>query len=259
MPGKLTINGHVFAEMMQSPADIRMPNIMDNDACLYYILNGRGEVYSPTEKVVIQQKDSVLMKCGSYIGCFLDASPTNMHESVGFHFHPEVVQRLVKAGRLKFPESSSEEPVSAVKLAANRQLENYVSGLMYYLEHPEEASESFLEIKLEELFTILLTSGNTLPFLTNVISRLYLKQEVEFNKVIEANVFNNLSIPELAILTNRSESTFKRDFKKYYGQSPAKYLREQRLERAAELLRMSQSQISEVAWECGPLQQNILW
>lgn len=245
------LQGHVFAEMMATDREMRVPNIMDNDACLYYILSGRGEIYSPTEKVVIKQRDSVLMKCGNYIGCFMDAHPGNEHRSVGFHFNPELLRQLVKDGKLTFAVPVRREEVSAVRFAENEQLNNYLEGLMYYLDHPELASEPFVELKMQELLMILLQSGNAEPLLAEVLGRLYEPQEIQFDRVIEANLYHNLSIPELSLLTNRSESTFKRDFKKYYGTSPAKFFREKRLKRASELLLQSDMQVNEIAWECG--------
>jgi AraC-like DNA-binding protein len=69
--------------------------------------------------------------------------------------------------------------------------------------------------------------------------------------MIEANQYNNFTIEELAFLTHRSESTFKRDFKKWYGEPPAKYLKERRLQKALSLLHQPEYSVNEVAWECG--------
>ena len=100
------------------------------------------------------------------------------------------------------------------------------------------------------MVTILISSTHD-PLVSYIFGTINSREHLEFDKVIEANIFNNLSIPELAHLTNRSESTFKRDFKLYYKESPAKYLKTQKLEKAAELLRTPSLQVSEIAWECG--------
>jgi len=251
MKGQLLLHGHVFAELMQTSRDMRMPNIMEHDACLYYILNGRGEIYSPSEKVVMQSNESVLMKCGNYIGCFVDATPDNPHRSIGFHFHPDVVQRMIQSGRIAFDRSNHPVSVSAVRISSNDQLQNFVEGISYYLEHPEQASEAFVELKMQELLVILAQSGNASDQVLSVLRRLYKKEEIVFHQVIEANLYNNLSIPELSVLTHRSESTFKRDFKKFYQESPAKYFRKKRLSKAADLLLTSSLNINEIAWDCG--------
>lgn len=237
--------------MVSSPENMRLPNVMDNDACLYYILNGQGEIFSPTEKVTIAPKESVLMKCGSYIGCFVGASPTNPHESIGFHFHPDVVQKLVEGGKLTFPKSRMKSESQTVHFTGSPELEMYIQGMLFYLDNPSLVTEELIELKVQELLLILIKEGDSHPLVTDLLSRLYKREEFEFNRVIESNLYNNLSVPELAILTNRSESTFKRDFKKYYGDSPARYFRHKRLEKAAHLLQSTELPINEVAWDCG--------
>lgn len=63
-------------------------------------------------------------------------------------------------------------------------------------------------------------------------------------------MYNNLSVKELAFLTNKSESTFKLDFKKHYELSPAKYLKIKKLEHAKVLLHTSSLAISSIAYDC---------
>lgn len=55
-------------------------------------------------------------------------------------------------------------------------------------------------------------------------------------QVITANLFNNLTISELAFLCNMSLSTFKRQFKEVFHTSPGKYFLEQKINRAKQLL-----------------------
>jgi AraC-like DNA-binding protein len=52
-------------------------------------------------------------------------------------------------------------------------------------------------------------------------------------------------------MTNLSLSSFKREFKKNYGDSPASYIRNKRLEKSAELLRISEERITDIAFDCG--------
>ena len=188
----LSIGDDVFVEMMEVQSDIRMPNIMDHDACLFYVIEGASEVYSPTEKVVMNKSDSVLMKCGHYIGCSIGAGPSQPYQSVGFHFPPGIVGEFVKEGRIKLDAATPRAEVSAIRLTANRRLDNYVDGMLYYLEHPEEATDEFLKVKMHELLTILIQSGQAEPLLADVLSRLYSPQQIAFNEVIEANLYTRL-------------------------------------------------------------------
>lgn len=46
-------------------------------------------------------------------------------------------------------------------------------------------------------------------------------------------------------------SSFKREFAKLYNDSPANYIKTKKLEKAAELLLVSDQRITEIAFDCG--------
>jgi AraC-like DNA-binding protein len=52
-------------------------------------------------------------------------------------------------------------------------------------------------------------------------------------------------------MTNLSLSSFKREFKKNYNDSPANYIRNKKLEKAADLLLISEERITDIAFDCG--------
>jgi len=67
---------------------------------------------------------------------------------------------------------------------------------------------------------------------------------------MEANFYYNLALEEFAKLSHRSLSTFKRDFQKYYHQSPGKWLLQKRLDYSAVLLKNPALNVSQVAFDC---------
>ncbi|WP_250347248.1 helix-turn-helix domain-containing protein [Flavobacterium anhuiense] len=48
-----------------------------------------------------------------------------------------------------------------------------------------------------------------------------------------------------------SVSSFKREFAKIYHDTPANYIKMKKLEKAAELLQVSDQRITEIAFDCG--------
>ena len=85
----------------------------------------------------------------------------------------------------------------------------------------------------------------------SLITGLFTPTEINFKEVIESNLFNNLTLEELAQLTLLSLSSFKREFIKHYQTSPAKYIRKRRLEKAARLLIGTELRITDVAYDSG--------
>ncbi|MEO0534857.1 MAG: helix-turn-helix domain-containing protein [Cyanobacteria bacterium P01_A01_bin.123] len=68
---------------------------------------------------------------------------------------------------------------------------------------------------------------------------------------MRANLAQDLSILDLATLTSMSESHFSRCFKQSMGIAPYRYLMQQRVERAKQLLEQQSIPISTIALDCG--------
>ena len=70
-------------------------------------------------------------------------------------------------------------------------------------------------------------------------------------EVMEANYAYNLTIDAYARLTNRSVSSFKRDFQALYKTSPGRWLIDKKLDRAKQLLLQTAQAITDVAFDSG--------
>ena len=248
----LELFGHVFAECLTLDQDFRLQREMRDDACLAYIQEGKQEIYSPTQKIQATDKESILMKCGNYIANFRDVAPTAQFKSVVFHLDPEAIKKAFDNKDLDFlrVDKSQVARDPALKMAQNELLDSFVSSMMPYFDNPQMAKDELLLLKLKELVYILSDFGNN-PVVNQIIGTLYSPEEIAFDEIISANLYNNLSVGELAHLSARSESTFKRDFRKWYKESPAKYFKSKRLNKSSEILKNSNTPISEIAWECG--------
>jgi AraC family transcriptional regulator len=91
-------------------------------------------------------------------------------------------------------------------------------------------------------------SKPSLEFKVNGLTQSQLEQVIDYMKV---NLTEDLSILDLATLTNMSESHFSRSFKQSVGISPYQYLMQQRVERAKQLLEQQSISISTIALDCG--------
>lgn len=248
----LMLDGHPFAQCFSISSDIRLKQEMNNSACLGYILEGRQEFYGPTEKLIATDRESILMKCGNFLATVANTTEAEPYKSVVFHLDPETIKKAFEGKDMSFLTIKKEDAPKnpAMKIAKNQLLDSFVESMMPYFDQPELGSEELLAVKLQELVIILSQAGENV-LATQLLGTIRTPTQIRFEDVIEANLYNNLSIPELAHLTASSESTFKRLFKKYYQESPAKYLRTKRLEKSRKLLRSSELSVSEIAWDCG--------
>lgn len=72
----------------------------------------------------------------------------------------------------------------------------------------------------------------------------------QFAMVIYNNVFRDISLESLARMTNRSLTSFKKEFKRQFATPPHKWFIAQRLDRSKVLLLSTDKTISEVGAEC---------
>jgi len=243
--------GKVLFEKAIIVPPFRRPTIMSNDACFLHIIEGENNTFTATGKVHIRTKESVLIKCGNYMSQMIGTG-TSRYEAVAVHFYPEVLKKVYEKDIpefLRHPNTYRGKEVVA-RVPDNILLQKYIESILFYFENPSIVSEDILVLKLKELILLLINTENA-PKVLQILSSLFSPTSYTFKEVIEAHIFDDLSQDELAQLTNLSLSSFKREFKKYYNQSPAAYLRNRKLEHAADLLNVSDNRISDIAFNCG--------
>lgn len=246
----IDLYGHVFAECNTFSQNVRVPNEMRDDACFSYITAGTLSVFSQDKVIEVNNDEGVLLKCGNYV---VEGSPSaETFQSVIFHLDREDIKKAFGNRELDFLRANENRKArkSAVKVDANERMKYFVQSFLPFFDQPNLTSEAMLAVKLQELVLLLCDAGNN-TLASEIIGALYTEKEIEFEKAIESNLFNNLSIAELAMITHRSESTLKRDFKKYYNESPATYFRNKKLEKALQMVKDNQISITDITYECG--------
>jgi AraC family transcriptional regulator, exoenzyme S synthesis regulatory protein ExsA len=132
----------------------------------------------------------------------------------------------------------------------NNQIRNCYESLLPYFGKPQLFPDTIFEGKIKELlFNILAHPPNN--HLLAYINQITGDYVIPIWEVMEANYFYDLKISEFAEIANRSTTTFRRDFEKYYRTTPGKWLTNRRLEKAKLLLKSSDKSISEITFDCG--------
>ena len=103
-------------------------------------------------------------------------------------------------------------------------------------------------LKMTELIYLILTREDCC--LKNRILETIDSDKDNFEQIIQRNVFNDLSIEELARLCNRSPTSFKKEFKRCFYEPPHKWFIRQRLMHARLLLVSTGKPVTEIGNEC---------
>ena len=104
------------------------------------------------------------------------------------------------------------------------------------------------QMKLSELVLIIL-SGEDNCLKNRLVSGAD-RYQTEFIQTVYNNIFTDVSIEQLAEQTNRSLTSFKKEFWSQFHTPPHRWLVEQRLHLAKILLTTTQKTISEIGTEC---------
>lgn len=224
---------------------------MPNEACFYYIVEGQANVITPTETITTKTNEGLVLRCGNYLNEYFAAQEISYCEAIAVHLYPEVLKIIYDK---EFPgfllHVQKIKPVMYESIPPSSFLKSYIDSLQFYFNNPALVSDELIKLKIKELILLLAKTDNAAT-VKMLLSGLFSKTEISFKAIIEANLFNNLSLEELAMLNQLSLSSFKREFVKQYDCSPAKYIKQRKLEQAAKLLQGTSLRVSAIAFDCG--------
>ena len=221
-------------------------------ACFLYVKGGEFEFKIDDEQINIPTHYSLLLNCINSGKQIYNSNSENNCEIVIVTFYPEILKKiydrelpsLLQTSRNVISNKSSE------KINNDFLIQKYIEGLLFYFENPSLINEDILILKVKEII-LLLSQTQNWESIQLILSQLFSPMTYSFKQIIEANLFSQLTIEELAQQNNLSVSSFKREFAKIYHDTPANYIKAKKLEKAAGLLRHSEQRISEIAFDCG--------
>jgi AraC-like DNA-binding protein len=167
---------------------------------------------------------------------------------VSDNFIRDVVKEV--SGQLSGRQEGGALGKAAILVNGDVTLAAYFQSMLAYFTGTAKPAETLLTLKLKELIVSILLGGKN-PELAAYFQSLLKSDAPVLSQIMEANFCYNLALEEFAKLSHRSLSTFKRDFRKYYKQSPGKWLLQKRLEYSAVLLKNPTLNVSQVALDCG--------
>ncbi|MGB0346398.1 MAG: helix-turn-helix transcriptional regulator [Balneolaceae bacterium] len=244
----IEFNGMPLFQRVRLKAPFTIEGEILDFACFFYMVEGRMLSYDSRGEHTLNEKDAVIKNCNNYVQKYLASEESDEVEAIAIYLYPKLFQMIYKDEVPSFL-TQNEVPIPK-KLISNKLIEQYMMNLSIYFEDPDTLDEELGILKLKELMMILLKSENHAN-IRQYLSEIFAPVNLQFRQTIENNIFSPLTIEELAYLCNMSLSTFKREFKKAYHQTPARYIKHRRLSRAAQMLTSTDQQIGEIAFICG--------
>lgn len=214
---------------------------------LFYVIDGRKIWHTAHQAYDIGKETCVFVRKGAWIfENFLD----NGFCVVLFFIPDDFICKTLKTRSQPLQTTTRDIPPVMV-LDKSDTLSAFFLSISSYFSAAHEPDSSLLELKFKELILTIAGNPNNAELVSYFCSLLDEPQHVSLQRVMDENYCFNLKLEEYAQLSNRSLSTFKRDFQKVYKTAPGKWLLEQRLNHAVRVLRQSHKTISEATFESG--------
>ena len=200
-----------------------------------------GEYFMASENQVI------FIPKGRYM--ISDIIPKNGEfEAVFFFFEEELLIDFYNSqtNQIEFAPNDSIDYI----LEYSNELRVFTETILYLYQNKFNEYKALTKLKLTELLHLLYHSNQR----KKLIAILYSIQNLKKRNIEELMLLNfdkMLTIEDYAYLSGRSISSFRRDFKRQFNQSPKKWLVTKRLEKAKQLLQESDLPIHEIAFQVG--------
>ena len=214
---------------------------------LYVVLGGSVRLTCGRQTWTVGKNEMILLRRAQSVSYEKQGSEeTDRFESQLFAINDELLKDFLTSQQVQIPQMK-EEYGTQVSPMSDR-LVAYCWSLSPYFNDPSQVNPGLLRLKVMELLY------NVMDCSKNIFRQmLQLRQPVknDIHRVVEENYTSPISIDELAYLSGRSLSSFKREFQDIYGEPPARWIREKRLSKAHEMLRSSSLSVADVAYSLG--------
>ena len=214
---------------------------------LYVVLGGSVKLTCGRQTWTVGKNEMILLRRAQSVSYEKQGSEeTGLFESQLFAINDELLKDFLTSQQVQIPQMT-EELGTQVSPMSDR-LVAYCWSLSPYFNDPSQVNPGLLRLKVMELLY------NVMDCSKNIFRQmLQLRQPVktDIHRVVEENYTSPISLDELAYLSGRSLSSFKREFQDIYGAPPARWIREKRLSKAQQMLRSSSLSVADVAYSLG--------
>ncbi len=225
----------------------RYADLWAKENYLFYVLEGKKVWHTAHGSYEIGEGSCVFVRKGA---CILEQFFDIDFCLVLFFIPDAFICEVLKTKAAPIYKAEKKIP-PVIRLCSNETLRAFFVSMYAYFSGTKEPDKSLLELKFRELILTLADNPENAELLSYFCMLLHEPKTATLQRVMEDNFCFNLKLEQLAELSNRSLSAFKRDFQKQFNTSPGKWLLEKRLNHAMHLLSHCGKNVNEAAFETG--------
>ncbi len=244
---KLVGGEYLFVEY-KCPLNVEEFQLWSPSHVITYVINGRKDWFTAEGTYALHAGDALLTRKGVYTTKqYLEEEYCVMLFFLSDTFIRTFVAEQLPKGTDKDSNTSQRE---AVPIHSNAEIQVLIQSMFQYLKKGDAIPKELVELKFKELlFNIVLDPGNSA--VRQFFHQIHNTTRTNLEDVMSKHFLHELSMADLAKLSGRSLSSFKRDFQAHFNTTPSKWLIAKRLEHAKTLLLGEDLTINEVCHQSG--------
>ena len=214
---------------------------------LFFLLDGSLKLTHGKDVFELKKNEMILFKKATFLKFEKSANGGPTYDCIIVSIKDAVLKSFLTSSNMKPIAKPDAEANSAIFPMPECQI-HFAQSVKMYLSGTYPVQEGQIHIKMMEmLYNIAIGSQPMYAQLLQFDQPI----RVDIQSVIEANYTSPASLQELAYLSGRSLSAFKRDFQNIFNMPPAQLIREKRLAKAKDLLETTAMSISDICYAVG--------
>ncbi|ASZ13918.1 AraC family transcriptional regulator [Chitinophaga pendula] len=247
-PNSLSLDGYSVIEQCFHHAEEKGTLFLEEHV-LFLILEGSLTLTYGTESFALTKHEMILLKKATVAQFEIKGNPDKSHiyDSLVFGITNEMLKAFLVSVEMEIPRRTKDVikievcPMPECLITFAQSVKHYFSGI--YTVHQGQLRLKIMEM----LYNLAVDSHNMFMCMLEFQEPI----PTDIRHIMEEHYTSPASLNELAYLSGRSLSSFKRDVQEIYNTTPAKWIREKRLNKAKELLETTQLSVSDICFSLG--------
>ncbi|MBP2833755.1 helix-turn-helix transcriptional regulator [Aquimarina sp. U1-2] len=210
---------------------------------ILHVISGTCRLVIDGIAITLTDGQSILMPKQTILDYEKTGDP---YQSILFFLNDEFILEFLQTHRFLDPWQKLINPY--VVFQNNELLGAAFQSMRPYVKNASQTSKELFKVKTFEILLNLSQQAKALPSFLSDISK---PSSIDLKLFMENMYIKKLSLRELAELSGRSLSGFKREFKELFGTSPFKWIKERRLLAARDLIVHMEKRPTEIYLEVG--------
>ena len=215
------------------------------DNLFIYLAKGAIRVFDGNKSFTLRAGDAYIAR-KNRLAKYEISDTQDGFEPILFCFDEPFLQKFQEKTGLKQTHGASKETFTEIK--KSELIESFIQSIKPYYKSLMELDEAFEDLKQEELLIIQLRNQ---PELAVVLFDFRKPGKIDLEEFMNRNYKFNVTIQRFAYLTGRSLSSYKRDFKTIFNDTPNHWLVKKRLQEAYFLIEQKKQKPSEIYLDLG--------